>query len=201
MWKQTALQMKQFLTFPNPNCWINNSLLISGFKQIPSTFFFRHSLFERFKSAGNNWNTSRHPWHARYERRRLFSVSALHVQILSINVRRSSEGGGWQTVKAQCKSFLRWPYGGMFLSVFGVYKLSFHCSFLPPCCLSLQRDLSARGLHTSGLQGSESEGTNAAVAFSTQNIATFTLWELFAEKGLMRRINLQDVRVSFESLM
>ncbi len=179
--------MKQFLTFPNLNFWINNSLLISGFKQIPSTFFSRHKnnpacKFERFKSAGNNLNTSRHPWHARYERRRLFSVSALHVQILSINVRRSSEGGGWQTVKAQGKSFLHCPYGGMFLSVLGVYKLSFHCSFLLPCCLSLQRDLSARGLHTSGLQGSESEGTNGAVAFSTQNIATFTLSESSLQK-------------------
>ncbi len=65
----------------------------------------RESLNDSPKSAGNDLNTFRHPWHARSERRRLFSVSALHVQILSINVQRSSEGGGWQTFKAQWKSF------------------------------------------------------------------------------------------------
>lgn len=57
------------------------------------------------KPAGDYLNTLRHPWHARYERRRLFSVSALHVQILSINVRGLSEGRGWQPFKAQWKSF------------------------------------------------------------------------------------------------
>ncbi len=93
--------MKQFLTIPNPNCWINNSLLNL------QPFFFSDTVCLNDSSLQEIIWTRPDILGMRVMNAAVCSaVSALHVQILSINVRRSSEGGGWQTVKAQGKSFL-----------------------------------------------------------------------------------------------
>lgn len=147
-------------------------------------------------------NTFRHLWHEPYERRRLFSVSALHVQILSISVLRSSEGGGWQTFKAQWKSFhfAALPiWQDVLVGVRHVKKLSFHCSFLLPCCLSLQRDLFIDSRFTYVWTSRLRVRGGKMVQWPFRHF--HSLLELFAEKGLMRRINLQDVRVSLTSLL
>lgn len=152
-------------------------------------------------------NTFRHPWHARYERRRLFRVSALHVQILSINVRRLSEGRGWQTFKAQWKSFhfAALPIWRDVLvgvrRVKTLFPLFIFAALLPFPAKRLLIFIDSRFTYgwTSGL--SVGGGKWCSGLFDTKYCNFHSLLELFAEKGLMRRINLHNVRVSPTGLL
>lgn len=152
-------------------------------------------------------NTFRYPWHACSEHRRLFSVSALHVQILSINVQRSSEGGGWQTFKAQWKSFhfaalpiWRDVHVGVW-RVKTLFPLFIFAALLPFPAKRLLIFIGSRFTYvwTSRLRVGGEKWCSGL--FTTKYCIFHSLLELFAEKGLMRRINLQDVRVSPTSLL
>lgn len=165
------------------------------------------SLHDSPKPAGNYLNTFRHPWHARYERRRLFSVSALHVQILSINVRLSSEGRGWQTFKAQWKSFhfAALPIWRDVLvgvrRVKTLFPLFIFAALLPFPAKRLLIFIDSRFTYVWTSRISFGKGEKWCSGLFGIKFCNFhSLLELFAEKGLMRRINLHDVRVSPKSL-
>lgn len=157
---------------------------------------------DSLKSAGNYLHTLRHLWHACYERR-LFSVSALHVQILSISVRRSSGGGGWHTFKAQRKSFhfAALPiWRDVLVSVRRVktlFPLFIYAALLPFPAKRLLIFIDSRFTYVWTSRLRVRGGKMVQWPFRHFH----SLLELFAEKGLMRRINLQDVQVSPTSLL